>query len=47
MGIGSLVAGPPGAGVGVLAGGLITGHVKPNKALDDFRKQQDPQEHGS
>ena len=40
-GIGSMVGGPFGAGAGAFIGKLITGQVKPGKAVDDFMSSQD------
>ncbi len=39
--IGTLVGGPAGAGIGTLAGGLIVGHIKPGKAMEELLKSSD------
>jgi len=36
--LGTLVGGPPGAGIGALVGGLITSQVKPGKAAEEILK---------
>lgn len=45
-GVGAMVAGPAGAAAGGWVGNLITGHIKPNKAVEELMKHREPPSSG-